>query len=95
MGLVLAAAGLSRRWPGERSPWAGNPLARVAVTALAVSAVSLACSVLVHGRWGHGPGSLEPMAGPAFLAAHPAFLVAAALLAVGAILRAAVARRRS
>ena len=61
---------------------------RVAVAALVLGAVSLVVSTVVHLRWGHGPGSAEPMEMRRFLSEHEAFGVAALILATGFVVAA-------
>lgn len=56
---------------------------RIGLASTLSGMAALAVSVLVHRYWGHGPGSLEPMAWGAFLEFHTAFTVAGVLLAAG------------
>lgn len=50
--------------------------------ALALGILSLAISVAVHSRWGHGPGTVSPMGLGRLLVEHRAFPAAGAILLV-------------
>jgi hypothetical protein len=76
-----------------RSGRARNRCARLGGGALACGAAAGIVSFLVHGRWGHGQESVEPMALGVFLSAHPAYAAAAALLLAGFVAWRRVAAR--
>lgn len=58
---------------------------RLTQAALALGFVSLATSVVVHSRWGHGPGTVAPMDLRRLLTDHETFpaIAATLLLALG------------
>lgn len=56
---------------------------RVAAGALVLGALSLAISVVVHSRWGHGPATAAPMDLRRLIAEHEAFPTVTAILALG------------
>ena len=89
--------GLVRLVARRDSPrWAGGQLRRVRPSGARASslgwglvtcaAAALAVSVLVHARWGHGPGSAEPMGFAELVQAHPSFLWAVAMASLAAAL---------
>lgn len=53
---------------------------RLGAGALALGVFSLTISVLVHSRWGHGPGTVAPMNLSQLLSEHEAFPVVALIL---------------
>ena len=59
---------------------------RLTQGALALGLVSLATSVVVHSRWGHGPGTVAPMDLRRLLSEHQAFPVVAAILLLALVL---------
>lgn len=59
---------------------------RLTKGALALGFLSLATSVVVHSRWGHGPGTVAPMDLHRLLSEHEAFPVVAAFLLFGWVL---------
>lgn len=73
LGGPLIAAALARR------------RGRVAGWVWATAAGALVGAACGHAIFGHGSGSAEPMAAPAFLRHHPAVAVAAVLLAAVAL----------
>lgn len=59
---------------------------RMAYGVLALGVLSLTASVVVHSRWGHGPGTVAPMSFDRLLSQHQAFTVIAAMLLLSLIL---------
>ena len=59
---------------------------RVTNGALALGVICLGTSVVVHSRWGHGPGTVAPMDLSRLLFEHEAFLTVGAILLVALIL---------
>ena len=59
---------------------------RLANGALALGVVSLAISVVVHSRWGHGPGTVAPLDFSQLLSGHQAFPIAGAMLFLAMVL---------
>lgn len=53
---------------------------------LALGFVSLATSVVVHSRWGHGPGTVTPMDLRRLLSEHEAFPTVGAMLLLALVL---------
>ena len=53
---------------------------------VAVGFVSLATSVVVHSRWGHGPDTVAPMDPGRLLSEHEAFPAVAAILLLALVL---------
>jgi len=51
--------------------------------ALALGVLSLAISVLVHSRWGHGPGTVAPMEFERLMSEHEAFPTVGVILILG------------
>ena len=51
--------------------------------ALALGILSLAISVVVHSRWGHGPGAVAPMEFERLISEHEAFPTVGAILLLG------------
>ena len=77
-----------------QSPVASRPgWVPAALGALVLGATSLVISAGLHGRWGHGPASAEPMNAACFTGEHEAFLVAAFVLVVGIALVGRASRR--
>jgi len=62
--------------------------------ALALGFVSLATSVVVHSRWGHGPGTVAPMDLNRLLSEHEAFPAVAAVLLLALVLATYRTRRQ-
>lgn len=89
-GILLGALPLLGR-TSKASP--EGRTGRVALGLVLLGGVSLAISVGVHGRWGHGPASAEPMDIARFATAHPAFFVAGFVL-IGALGVIGYARKR-
>jgi hypothetical protein len=75
----------------------GAPVAprrtRGARVLFAIAVLALLLSVLVHVRWGHGPGSPEPMPFGQVLSEHPAFFWAAVILLFAGFPAALIAAR--
>lgn len=59
---------------------------RLARGALALGVFSLIVSVLVHSRWGHGPGTVAPMSFGRLLSEHEAFPTVGAMLLLALLL---------
>jgi len=59
---------------------------RLAKGALALGFSSLAISVVVHSRWGHGPGTVAPMDLRRLLSEHEAFPAVAGILLLALVL---------
>lgn len=53
---------------------------RLASSALALGVFSLAVSIFVHSRWGHGTGTVAPMGFGRLLSEHEAFPTVGAML---------------
>jgi len=62
--------------------------------ALALGVVSLAISVVVHSRWGHGPGTVAPLELGQLLSEHEAFPTVGAMLLLALVLAFFRNRRR-
>jgi hypothetical protein len=62
--------------------------------ALALGFFSLATSVVVHSRWGHGPGTVAPMDLRRLLSDHEAFAALAAILLLALVLAINRSRRQ-
>jgi hypothetical protein len=62
--------------------------------ALALGVVSLAISVAVHSRWGHGPGTVAPLDFGRLLSEHEAFPTVGAMLLLALVLAFFRNRRR-
>jgi hypothetical protein len=54
--------------------------------ALALGAVSFVISIVVHSRWGHGPGTVAPLDFGRLLAEHEAFPAVGAMLLLASVL---------
>jgi len=54
--------------------------------ALALGVVSLAISIAVHSRWGHGPGTVAPLDFGRLLSEHEAFPTVGAMLLLALVL---------
>ena len=54
--------------------------------ALALGVVSLTISIVVHSRWGHGPGTVMPMDFGRLLSQHEAFPTVRAMLLLALVL---------
>jgi hypothetical protein len=67
---------------------------RLTKSALALGFASLATSVFVHSRWGHGPGTVAPMDLRRLLSEHEAFLMVAAILVLALVLAVYRSRRQ-
>lgn len=99
VGTLLGVLALLQSVPKAHSPGRHrHPVARLASTRIAsgvitLGGISLTVSVLVHGRWGHGPASADSMNLSAFTSAHPSFVVAGSLIVLGWALRAYAKRR--
>lgn len=61
---------------------------------LGLAFISLATSVVVHSRWGHGPGTVAPMDLGQLLSAHEAFPTVGALLLVALVMAGYRSRRQ-
>ena|SRR5688572_10125517 len=72
----------------------GPSLIRAGLSAVSLSTLALAISVVVHWRWGHGPASAEPMGVARFLGSHTAFAAAFGVTAVGLVVILYARRRR-
>ncbi len=59
---------------------------RLMNSALALGAISLTASVVVHSRWGHGPGTVAPMDLGRLLSDHEAFPTVGAILLLALVL---------
>jgi hypothetical protein len=59
---------------------------RLANGAFALGVISLAFSVVIHSRWGHGPGTIAPMDFSQLLSEHEAFATVATMLLLALIL---------
>lgn len=59
---------------------------RLARGALVLGVFSLIVSVLVHSRWGHGPGTVAPMGFGQLLSEHEAFPTVGAMLLLALLL---------
>ena len=55
--------------------------------ALALGIASLASSVVVHSRWGHGPGTVAPLDFGQLLSEHEAFPTVGAMLFLAMVLK--------
>ena len=53
---------------------------RLANGALGLGVVSLAISIIVHSRWGHGPGTVAPLDFGRLLSEHESFPIVGAML---------------
>lgn len=58
----------------------------LANAALALGVVSLVTSVVVHSRWGHGPGTVAPLDFAQLLSEHEAFPTVGATLFLAVVL---------
>lgn len=67
---------------------------RFANSALALGAISLTTSVVVHSRWGHGPGTVAPMDLGPLLSEHEAFPTVGAILFLALVLGLYKSRRQ-
>lgn len=63
--------------------WRNLLSCRVAAVAIALGGVSLALSIAVHSRWGHGPTSAQPLNFWGLINEHETFVAAAIILALG------------
>lgn len=59
---------------------------RLMNSALAQGVISLATSVVVHSRWGHGPSTVAPMDLGRLLSEHEAFPTVGAVLLLALLL---------
>ena len=59
---------------------------RLVNSALALGFISLATSVVVHSRWGHGPDTVAPMDLARLLSDHEAFPTVGAILLLPLVL---------
>lgn len=95
--LLTAVIGLARKFP-RMEP--GGPVRevllshRLACGALALGFISLAISVVVHSRWGHGPGTVAPMNLGRLLSEHESFIAVGAILLVALVLALYRSRRQ-
>jgi hypothetical protein len=59
---------------------------RLANAALGLGVVSLAISIVVHSRWGHGPGTVAPLDFGRLLSEHESFPIVGAMLLLALVL---------
>lgn len=62
--------------------------------ALTLGVLCLAISIVVHSRWGHGPGTVAPMEFERLISEHEAFPTVGAILILGLVLSVYVGRRQ-
>ncbi len=87
LGIGGVLLGLFVVWQNRTKPGIagrGNGVAfRTARVGVVVGSICLIFSVIVHGRWGHGAASAEPMDAATFVQIHPSFVVASIVVLIG------------
>lgn len=81
--------GLVRRDPQPEPDgliWRALLSHRLMNSALALGVICLVTSVVVHSRWGHGPGTVAPMGLGRLLSEHEAFPTVGAILLLALVL---------
>ncbi len=89
IAVLTGVVGLIRPYPqmGPIAPiWKVLLSHRLTNGALALGFISLATSVVVHSRWGHGPATVAPMDLSRLLSEHEAFPTAGAILLLALVL---------
>lgn len=82
LGLIKTHTHLRSRAP----VWRALLSYRLINGALVLGVVSLAISIAVHSRWGHGPGTVAPLDFGQLLSEHEAFPTVGAILLLALVL---------
>lgn len=89
VAILTGALALVRKYPQSEPDgliWRVLSSHRLTNGALALGLISLATSVAVHSRWGHGPGTVAPMDLGRLLSDHEAFPTVGAILLLALVL---------